>query len=80
MLEEGQWSLQTKKKQRTGHVYNVMPTKRNTIEGKVMQGDSISLIKEIRIYQTVCPMGSFTVPLHAAALCAPQGKLRIIIN
>ena len=23
-------------------------------------------------------MGSFTVPLHAAALCAPQGKLRII--
>ena len=42
-----------------------------------MQGDSISLQTEIRIYQTSYPMGSLTVPLHAAALHAPQGKLRI---
>ena len=43
-----------------------------------MQGDSISLVKKIRIYQTDCPMSSFIVPLHVAALYAPQGKLRII--
>ena len=51
-----------------------------TIEGKVMQGDSISLVKKIRIYQTDRPMSSFIVPLHVAALYAPQGKLRIIVH
>ena len=45
-----------------------------------MQGDSISLVKKIRIYQTDCPISSFIVPLHAAALYAPQGKLRIRIH